>query len=562
MTAVIQELRIENFAIVDRLELSFDGGLTVLTGETGAGKSILIGALKLLLGGRATADIVRAGSNRAVIEALVNLAGNDTTANFIREKGIELDDNEVVVRRVINKSGRSRVSVNGQLITVGMLGEMMRPLIDISGQHEHVALLDQEKHIDRVDEFGQLNGLRAAVADAHARKIGYESALASLAIDDAERARREDYLRFQLEEIENVDPQPDELEMLETERTRLVNMTKLVEGTRTSEASLYSSDGAVIEVLGEIQHRLVELSRLDEEVEPLADSVSSALAELEDLSRGLERYSVSLEYDPERLAEIDDRLDTLQRLMRKHGGNLESLLEVKERLADELDNLFHDEARQADIRAALEQTERELEAVAVRLTAARKKAAVKLEKITEENLRELAMPEAKLSIRLVPLKVVSARGAERAEILIAPNPGEAFRPLHKTASGGELSRLLLAFKQVLADVDRVGLYVFDEVDSGVGGSVADVIGRKLKMVSQKRQVLTITHLPQVAAYSDHHLFVRKTLEDGRTVSRVEALNEADVVSELGRMLGGASVTDQSITLAQEMREMANLRQRP
>jgi DNA repair protein RecN (Recombination protein N) len=562
MAALIQELRIEDFAIVDRLELSLEAGLTVLTGETGAGKSILIGALKLLLGGRSTAELVRSGASRAVVEALVSVNEDSETAAFLRDKDLHLDDGEMVIRRVINKNGRSRVSLNGQLITVGMLSDIMRPLIDISGQHEHVALLDQDRHVDRIDEFGLLRDLTRSVADTHASAMGFESALRALQIDDSERARREDYLRFQLEEIEEVDPQPDELESLETERRRLFNANRLVDGAKSAESALYSADGSLVEILGGVQHRLVELARLDDRVEALSTSATTALAELEDLSRSLERYAERIEFDPLRLTEIDDRLDALRKLVRKHGGSLAAVLAVKNELAEELDGLFHDEARQADLQAALAEAQRELSEAAVSLSAARKTAATQLERAAEKNLRALAMPEARLQIRLVRLKDIGAKGAERAEILIAPNPGEAFRPLHKTASGGELSRLLLAFKQILADADRVGAYVFDEVDSGIGGAVADVVGKKLKAVSEKRQVLTITHLAQVASYADQHFCVRKHVEGGRTVSRVDPLSEPQSLEELARMLGGAQITDRTRKLAAEMRASAKRAQKP
>jgi DNA repair protein RecN (Recombination protein N) len=556
MTALIQELRIEDFAIIDRLDLSLDPGLTVFTGETGAGKSILVGAFKLLLGGRSTSDLIRTGADRAVVEALISVPPKSPTLALLTAKNIELDKHEMVIRRVINKNGRSRVTLNGQLITVGMLSDIMRPLIDICGQHEHVALLEAENHIDRVDEFGGLLAVRAEVSRIHSKVIGYESALRALDLGAAERLQREDYLRFQVDEIEGLAPQPGEVGALESEHRRLSSAGRLMDGARQSESELYSMDGSVVEVLGRIEQRLTDLARFDEQLGVMSASVGSALAELEDLSRGLERYAEGVSCDPARLYEIDDRLDLLRKLMRKHGGSIEAVLDKQSALVKELGGLTKDETRRADLESSLKAERAILFDLSAKLSVGRKKAALKLARAVETNIQALAMPEARVQIELLALESIGARGGERAEIRIAANPGEPFRPLHKTASGGELSRLLLAFKQVLAEGDCVGAYIFDEVDAGIGGAVADVVGQKLKEVSNKRQVFTVTHLPQVAAYADAHFRVCKKVAQGRTVSRVLALSGKAAREELARMLGGSRITAQTRKLAQEMRSAA------
>jgi DNA repair protein RecN (Recombination protein N) len=558
---VLVALRIEDLAIVDRVELSFGPGLNVLTGETGAGKSILVGAMNLLLGGRAASDLVRAGAKEAVVEAFLDLEGQPERAAAFAARGIDVSDGEVVVRRTMAASGRGRVTINGQLATVGMLAEAMRGLIDVSGQHEHVSLLDADRHVDRVDAFGGLFGLRSKVAEAHADVVGLETALDALQMDESEKARREDFIRFQLDEIERVDPKPGELEALEVERRRLRNATALSDGARRAEDALYSADGAVVETVGRIQHQLVELSRLDDRLAGLSSSAAGALAELEELARALGRYVDSIDADPERLDALEDRLDTLQRLVRKHGGSVERVLEVREALADELDGLVHDEARRADLQSALEAAEAKLAARAVELSAARAKAAKALERAVQAELGSLSMGNTQLEIQLLPLDRIGPRGAERAEIRIAPNPGEPSRPLHKTASGGELSRVLLAVKGVLARTDDVAAYVFDEVDTGIGGAVADVIGQKLHAVSAERQLVVITHLPQVAAWADTHLQVHKRVEGERTVSRVSKLDEAEIIEELARMLGGVEITDRTRRLAEEMWAKARARRK-
>jgi len=555
--AALSALTVEDLAIVDKVELTFGPGLNVLTGETGAGKSILVGALSLLLGGRASSDMVRAGAKRAVVEALWDLSNRPAILATFEERGIDVPDGELLVRRVISAQGRGRVTLNGQMATVSMLQQLMRHVVDISGQHEHVALLDPDSHIKRVDAYGNLSRLVAAVADAHADVAGLRSGLDALDVDEAEKARREDYLRFQLDEIDSVDPQPGEVEGLELERRCLRNATQLADGARRAEATLYSDDGAVIEALGRVQLELVQLARLDDRFDELSGAASGALAELEELARQLSRHGERAHADPERREAIDDRLEALKRLMRKHGGTIDDVLAAREQMAGELDALVHEEARKTDMEAALAAADAVLEERALRLSAARGKAAKALQRAVQAELESLSMGRTKVKIDLHSVRPISARGAERATITIAPNPGEPARPLHKTASGGELSRLLLAIKRVLAESDDVAAYVFDEIDSGVGGAVAEVIGRKMKETAVSRQVIAITHLAQVAAYADTHARVGKETVKGRTRSTVEQLDEAGTVEELARMLGGVRITKRTRQLAREMRVSAS-----
>jgi len=549
-------LRIENLAIVDATELPLGPGLTVLTGETGAGKSILVDALSLVLGGRADSDLVRTGAGEAVVEALFDLpVGSAARARF-DAAGIAVTSDEVLIRRVVGKSGRGRVSINGQMATVAMLAELTRGLVDVSGQHEHVSLLDTESHLGLVDDFGVHGALLSAFSEIHGEVLSVEGALAAISLDEADKARREDFLRFQLAEIEEVDPQPGELDGLEIERKRLLHATKLAEVTRRSESRVYSGEGALIESLGRVQSELGTLVKLDEKVDPIARSAATALADLEDLAQQLGRYSRGLEADPSRLAEVDERVEALKRLVRKHGGSLDAVVASRAAMAEELDAIVHQDARRTDLATRLETSVAKRAEIAARLGAARSKAAKVLERTVQEELASLSMGGTRVEIALRPSEVMTARGGERAEILFAPNPGEPLRALAKTASGGELSRVLLAFKRVLSEQDSVGTYVFDEVDSGIGGAVAEVIGRKLKSVARDRQVVCVTHLPQVAAYGDVHLHVRKTASAGRTVSRVVALSQKEVVEELARMLGGVEITAKTRKLADEMRARA------
>jgi DNA repair protein RecN (Recombination protein N) len=549
---MLSALCIENLALVDRIELTLGRGLNVLTGETGAGKSVLVNALSMVLGGRASTEIIRTGANEAIVEALLEVPKKSELYDRLQDKGIEIADGELVVRRVISRTGKSRATLNGQMVTVAMLSELMRGVVDITGQHEHVSLLDPAGHLEIVDAFGGLDALRERVSSAHEEVLGYRAALDALAMDEAEKERRQDYLKFSLEEITALDPRAGEIEALEAERKRLKSVEELSQGVRRAEGSLYSDDGAVVESVGRVQNELLRLSRLDERLSSLTATASSVLAELEELSRQLARYSGALSANPERLSELEERLEGLKKLVRKHGGTIEAVLAAKESMAAELDGLEHEEARRADLSSALSESEEKRKGLALELSAARHRVVRSLEKAVASELAQLAMEKTTLKIALTQLAEIGARGAESGEILISPNSGEPMRPLRKIASGGELSRVLLAVKHVLAGRAAVGAYVFDEIDTGIGGAVADVLGRKLKDVAKAHQVVCITHLPQVAAHGDVHLRVSKSEVDGRTTTSVAPLDADARVEEIARMLGGVEITDRTRSLAREM----------
>ncbi|MCA9550779.1 MAG: DNA repair protein RecN [Myxococcales bacterium] len=552
-STVLTHLTIQNLALVERIELTLGPGLNVLTGETGAGKSVLVGALSLILGGRAQTDVVRSGADEAVVEALFEVPAESGLARRLAEVGIEAPDGALVVRRTVSRSGRGRVLMNGQLATVSMLASVLRGAVDLTSQHEHVSLLDPDQHLDIVDAYGALTGLREAVAERHAEVQGYRSALEGLELDEAEKARREDYLRFALEEIQAAAPAPGEVETLEIDRKRLRGAHDLLEGVQRAESTLYSDEGAVVDAVGRVQRELVRLANLDGRLGDLSTSASNVLAELEDLARGLSRYSANLEAEPGRLDEVEERLEQLRRLCRKYGGTVEAALSAREAMAQELDTLEHDEARRADLGAALEVALEQRARAAEALTAARRKVVAGLALAIQRELADLSMGGTRVEVQLAPTPEPGPRGAEGAELLISPNPGEPLRPLRKSASGGELSRVLLAIKQVLADTTPVGTYVFDEIDTGIGGKVAEVLGAKLQAVARATQVVAVTHLPQVAAYADRHFQVVKLEEGGRTVTRVQTLVEGDRVEELARMLGGVQITERTRGLAEELR---------
>lgn len=550
---MLVSLRLKAFAVVEEAEVGFKGGLTVLTGETGAGKSILIDALGLLLGGRAEADMIRAGQEEASIEGLFERT--PLLAERLAELGLPDDGPELSVRRVVGRSGRGRVHVNGSLVTVGVLQRLMKGLVDIAGQHEHMALFDPGRHLELVDRFGALEeegGPLPRYREAWARLREAEARLAALGGDEGQVRARVDFLTFQLEEIDRVAPKAGEDLALEAERRRLASSERLRNLAAGAEELISTRDGAAAELIGRAVHSVVEAEKVDPALEKVRTSLLSAQSELDEAARGLSRYLSALESDPARLEEVDERLDAIRRLCRKHAAPLEGVLAKRTALAAELDELQHRAERRAEIEAERGKLLAEATAQAVALTAARRASAQRLTQAVTDGLERLAMGRAKFVVELsaVPL---SSTGADEVQLLFSANAGEPPRALAKVASGGEASRVMLAIKSALAGSDTCLCSVFDEADAGIGGAVADVVGRLIKDISGHRQVLCITHLPQVAAHADAHLRIEKGEVRGRTRSVVEVLDAGEPrTQELARMLSGVEITREALGAAEAL----------
>jgi len=509
-------------------------------------------ALSLLLGGRAQADLVRTGADEAVVEGLFRAEPGSALRERLTARGIEAPDGELLVRRVVGPK-RSRVFLNGQLATVTMLQDTLRGQLDITGQHEHVSLLDPEAHLVLLDRWAGLESQLAEVEERYRRVLGYRTMLEDLELDEGQKAQREDYLRFAVDEIRAADPQPGELEELDRRRQRLRHAEELAASLASAESMLYSGDGAVVEQLGRVERALRRAAEYDERLEADAGVVEELRVRTEDLARSLTRSGRDVEHDPSALAEVDDRIDRLRRLIRKYGGTIEAALEARSRMEEELDQLEHEEVRRADLLAALEAEDAELRAASAALGRARRAAAQSLEQAVGAELDDLALAEAEIRFDVRPLTQPGPKGGETVELAFRPNRGEAARPLKKIASGGELSRVLLAFKRALADRAPAQSYVFDEVDTGIGGATAEVLGRKLREVSRVGQVICVTHLPQVAAQADAHVVVEKCPgPDGRVLTGLRRLDAAERVRELARMLGGVRITDKVLSAAEEM----------
>jgi DNA repair protein RecN (Recombination protein N) len=567
---MLTALRIQNFAIIDELEVRFSSGFNVLTGETGAGKSILVDALHLVLGGRASGEVIRTGADEATVEALFEgVELGDRLASL----GLPSGGGELLVRRVVGRNGRSRVWVNGAMATVGILEQITHGLIDVSGQHEHVSLLQPELHLPLLDGFAGLGGEVARYRQAHEELSVRLREKAALATDDAERARRSDYLVFQLEEIDRVDPRPDEEAQLEVERKRLASAERLAAAAEQAERTLYSGEASVADLLGAALTKLAESATIDAAFEPWAATLRSAKVEVEEVAREMSAYSRGIEADPTRLSEIEERLESVKRLCRKHGGNVASVLSRRDAMRSELDGIERHGERLSELEAEIKVAGERALVLATAVSEKRRAAADRFAQAVEKELGRLAMGKTLFRVSLTRLEAqgdgaalvdgqrLDARGIDACELLLAPNPGEEPKPLARIASGGELSRVMLAIKRALARIDPVPTYLFDEVDSGIGGAVAESVGRLLKEVSLERQVVAITHLPQIASFADLHFSVEKQVRNERTTSRVVALDDDARTHEIARMLAGVEVTRAALKNAEEMLGSSRRRRR-
>lgn len=554
---MLVSLAIKDLAIIDEATLEFGPGLNVITGETGAGKSIIVGALNLLLGDRARTDTIRRGCERAEVSALFYAEADGPAAQALRDLDLASGDDEggpleVVIRRIVAPGGRGRVYINGQLATVGNLAEITRRLVDISSQHQHTQLLDPSTHLDVLDRFGGLRAPRDAYAAAWSDLSAARAARDRLRAREAARVQREDFVRFQLDEIEAVAPKPGEDDTLEAERQRLTHAEALASGAHEVAGLLGRGGRAASEQIREATKVIERLARIDPALEPLAERVESARIELEDIAMEIGAYGSSVDMDPRRLNAVCERLDSLDKLRRKHGADLEAVLASAAELRAELDAFESLEQAVIEADRAAQVALEAAEAAGAALSAARAVAARALATRIVEELHGLAMGGADLSFALTRLEQLGPRGADAGEIQIQTNRGEGFGPLARVASGGELSRVLLALKRALVRADAVETCIFDEVDAGTGGAVGDTIGLKLDEIGAERQVITITHLAPIAARGRHHLRVEKLIEDGRTVTRVRILDDAERVEEIARMLGGLAVTSSVRETAAEM----------
>src|SRR5215204_3997316 len=552
-------LKIRNIALIDELELEFAGGLNLLTGETGSGKSIIVDSLGALTGERISSDLIKEGTTSAQIEGLFTVRPDAILTEAFDESGIELDDAgeiDLIVRRELAATGKNRIFINNQLVTQAFLRKIGAFLVDIHGQGEQATLFNASTHLEMLDEFANSENLCGKTSEKFRKLTEVRREIESLHEDEAQKLQLLDILQFQVEEIGKANLQTGEDELLEEEKRRLNNVEKLSSLSEESYLLLYENEEATITTLEKVVRRVAELSEYESSFAEYNESLATAQAVLEDLAFSVRDFRNSLEFSPERLTEIESRLAEISRLKRKYGGTIETVLAHFAESSERLKNIETAELREAELNKELKAAREDYLKTARELHDKREKSAKKLEKEIETNLKAVSLEKARFEVRLTADadddRSFTAKGLDRVEFYFSANPGESVRPIGKVASGGELSRLMLILNTTTKLSERAKTMVFDEIDTGIGGRVAVAVGLKLKELARTQQVLCVTHQPQVASLADHHFVVRKESVKNRTEVCVRELDESQKVEEIARMLAGEKITE---TARQHAREM-------
>ena len=562
---MLQELTIRNFAIIDDLQIQFSEGLTIISGETGAGKSIILNAVNLLLGSRASAELVRTGAESAELEALFRVAPSSPVAGRLAELDFDIADG-LIVRRIISRRDSNRVYINGRLATIQVLNAITEDLASISGQHAHQGLLKEDQHLLVLDQFGGLLTQRREVGSDYYKILPLIEKLKELRRTRTRQAEHIELLSFQKNEIEQTAVVPNEDTELEQEHARLKNAETLYQAVSNSIDELYNASGSVIERLLEVKKDLEKVAKVDPQLKTRADSLADSSYQIEDLVDGLRSYLTTIVPDERRLEAVEERLDALNKLKRKYGGSLEAVLLKLEDIESELAAVENIDTEIEAVEKKLAERRRRLAKACLKLSQKRNQVATALSKKVIDELATLKMSATDFQVLLQTTpadekthsgliadnSIITESGIDRATFMLAPNVGEELKPLTSIASGGELSRVVLALKAILAQTESVETVVFDEVDAGIGGGVAEVVGRKLARLARHHQVLCITHLPQIAKFADRHYRVSKHVSKGRTRTDIKPLNSEERQNEIARMLGGEKITAATLEHAKEL----------
>lgn len=566
---MLKSLSIRNYALFDELEIEFSSGLAIITGETGAGKSILIDALGLLLGSRASAEVVRAGAEKAVVEGVIAISGNRNVRTLLEENELEVSD-ELIIRRVVSSKGQNRCFVNDAPVTLVLLKQIGELLVDLHGQHEHQSLLRVETHVEMLDDFGGLDGMVEEYRKAYRTLRDKISALRELREKEQQLREKRDFYTFQMQEIDSLAPRAGEEEELEAEFKILENAERLFSATGQLYEQLYEGEHSVHDLLVVIRNQLQDLAAIDKQFADASAECSGAVAVISELAKFIQSYNAKVEFNPERLEELRERLGRLSLLKKKYGGSLERVIAHREaiaaevRLAENYDGVLH--GLEADIREARNQCG----VLAQRLSAKRHDVSRKIDRAIVGELERLGIRHGRFTTRIAQRDMASgsdsldtiqvgqqsialnSRGADEVEFYLSTNLGEEEKPLVKVASGGEISRIMLALKSVLAKSDRLPVLIFDEIDVGVSGRIAQAVGNSLKSLAQFHQVIAITHLPQIAGLADTHFVVSKQEQKGRTVTSMRRLSLDEQVEEVAKLMSGAQVTEAGLAGAREL----------
>lgn len=557
---MLAELAIKNIAIIESVTVSFQKGFTVLTGETGAGKSIIIDSIHLLVGGRGSSDFVRHGADKAEIEGLFLIEDDHPAIAKCSEFGIEIEEGMLLLKRDIYPSGKSVCRVNGKLVTITILREIGRTLVDIHGQHDNQEMLDEKSHLRLLDEFGgkEIYPALNEYQSIYREYVKIKKDLASLNENEQMMAQRLDLLKFQLNEITNAQLKIGEDEQLLTEKKKLTNFEKLFSSLNTTYEALQGEQKG-LDWVGLALSNLDEAQTIDEELKEIYSIVSNSYYQLEDIVHTLREKLDELEYDPNRLNEIENRLNIIHQMKRKYGDSIEAILEYCAKIDDEIEMITNRESHIETLNKKLVSIEKDLLVEANHLTSLRKNAAEKLTEAIHKQLKDLYMDKTVFEVKFFEQDNIEFQpdGIDKIEFYMSTNPGEPLKPLAKIASGGELSRIMLALKTIFSQHQGVTSIIFDEVDTGVSGRVAQAIGEKIYRISVNSQVLSITHLPQVAALCDHHFFIRKEIKENRTITSIQQLSECERIEEIARMISGSHITTATEEHAKELLDLAH-----
>lgn len=561
---MLLELKIKNFVIIEDLIIPFGKGLNILTGETGAGKSILIGALSGIMGEKMTTDMIRSGFEKSALEAVFDISGNSVVAQILSESGIDCDDDTLVLKRELYSSGKGRSFANAVQIPAVKLKEISEYLVDIHGQHEHQSMVRATRHRELLDSFGRLEKEVIRVRAVHGRLQDLKEKLSSFEIDEREKARRIEYNSFAIREIESAGLKSGEEEELKNESVLLANSEKLFTELNSA-AHLMSGESGIVQKLKTAEQGLSKISEYDPEISGILDSIKQSLYSLEDAAIYLRDYEKNIDFSPERVNQVEERLSLISSLRKKYGDSIEEILAYGDRVRKELDAISSGEEAMERLKVEYRQSVKEAKEIALALSEKRKEVARRLETGVMKELGDLGMSGTVFRVSIQrevdPNGEIEAdnkryalypHGLDRIEFLLSANAGEELRQLRKVASGGEMSRIMLALKNVILSADIVDSMVFDEVDAGIGGKIAEIVGRKLKSLAHDRQVLVVTHLPQIAAMSDVHFSVQKGKTGERITTVVKQLNPREKIREVARMLAGETITDISLKHAEEM----------
>lgn len=553
---MLTELRITNFAVIERLSLTIDSGFTVLTGETGTGKSLLIDAVALLVGGRASSDQIRFGEDEAQLEASFEIPLMHPLLQRLRDREIlGPQDTQLIIRRIIARSGRNRVYLNGVLSPVHVLEEFAGTLIDIHGQHDQQSLLSNPAQLEVLDAFGRLLELRSQYRSVHREWVRVREERAQLVARLQQRSQQEGLLRFQQQELDEAACRIGEEELLQAERHRVGSSWRLAELASEAQGRLHDDASGILVNLVSMERILTALSQIDPGMNGIVRLASEAKVLLKEVADSLRSYAEGLDSDPMRLSAIDDRLAVIQKMKKKYGGTIEAVLNTHHRVKQDLEQLQGADSQLDRYDRLIEEQQRNVSELARALSEKRAEAATRLTNLVDKELNALKMASVRFLVQVMPNEpdqLDGPDGADRVEFLLSANAGEPLKPMSRVASGGELSRVMLALKSVLADVDHVPVLIFDEIDTGVGGAVAATIGKRLRELGRYHQVLCITHLPQVASQAQHHFSVEKSEVKGRTVTTVRSLTGTSREGEIARMLGGERITQKTRSAAAEL----------